>query len=126
MDERIQKILQESTRQPARPYSTFDFGRERDSDCVSTVVPEGQARQLVYAVRQRLPPGFVAFVGTTHWLGEETHRGSAEIVVGRGGSQFDILRLARSDAVSFDMDTDDLGNEGTTSNCGQHAERACY
>ena len=115
MDEQIVSILADAAPRrlfgrprPVRRYSTFDFGRERDNDCVSVVVPGRQAREIVYAVRKKLPPGLVAFVGTTRWLGDETHRGGAEIVVGRGTSQFDILRLARSDAINFDMETDDL------------------
>jgi hypothetical protein len=39
---------------------------------------------------------------------EETHDGKVEVVLGKGESQFDILRLARVEACNHDMDTEDL------------------
>ncbi len=92
----------------ARPYSTYDFGRERDEGCLSVVVPAGEAEALVWRLRDALGPGLVAFVGTSQWLGDETHEEGAEVAVGPGGSQLDILRLARSDAANYDMYTEDL------------------
>jgi uncharacterized protein DUF4253 len=100
-------LLKRLSGQNARPYSTFEFGRAKDSSCLSVVVPEDQARPLVFDIRKQLPSGLLAFVGTTRWLGDEKHEG-VEVVVGRGGSQFDILRLARSDACNYDMDTEDI------------------
>jgi hypothetical protein len=91
-----------------RPYSTYDFGRERDEGCLSVVVPEGEAGPLVSRLRRELEPGLVAFVGTNGWFGDERHDGRVEVVVGAGDSQFDILRLARSDAANYEMDTEDL------------------
>jgi hypothetical protein len=90
-----------------RPYSTCDFGRERDERCISAVLPERRASALLPVIRPELPPGTVAFLGTSRWLGEELHDG-VELVVGPGESQFDILRLARTDAVNYDMLTEDV------------------
>ena len=90
-----------------RPYSTHDFGRARDERCLSVVLPEVEARSLLPGLREALPPGSVAFIGTTQWLGDERHEG-ADLVVGPGASQFDIPRLARSNAANHDMDTEDL------------------
>src|SRR5207247_535691 len=90
-----------------RPYSTFDFGRERDPACISVVVRQGKAEALVRAVREALPSGLVAFIGTTNWLGEERHWG-VEVSVGEGRSQLDIVRLARTDACNCDLDTEDI------------------
>jgi hypothetical protein len=99
-------LLERATGQKARPYSTFEFGRAKDSSCVSVVVREDRAKTLLYDIRKQLLIGFLAFIGTTRWL-YERHKG-VEIAVGKGSSQFDILRLAKSDAVNFDMDTEDI------------------
>lgn len=101
-------LLERLSGQTPRPYSTFDFGRMREDRCVSVLVPEDRAQSLDFRVRQILPVGFVVFVGTTRWLGEERHEGQAEVVVGPGESQYDLLRLARSDACNYDMGTEDL------------------
>lgn len=99
--------LTQTTRLPIRSYSTFDFGRERDEANVSVVAPDNQAEALMLKLRPLLPPGLVAFAGTSRWLGHERHQG-VEVVIGKGQSQFDILRLARSNAANFDMETEDL------------------
>ena len=90
-----------------RPYSTYEFGRARDERCRSIVLPEARARSLLPGLRETLPSGSVAFIGTTQWLGDERHEG-VELVVGPGASQLDIPRLARSDAANYDMDTEAL------------------
>ncbi len=97
--------------QTPRPYFTFDFGQMKDERCFSVVVPEEKARPLVSSLRKQLPSGFVTFVGTTRWIGDEKHDGNAEVVVGKGESQFDILRLARADACNCGMDTEDLAKK---------------
>lgn len=90
-----------------RPYSTYDFGRARDERCASVIVPEGEAEALVFQVRDELDPGLVAFVGTSRWLGDEKHEG-VETVVGPGESQLDVVKLARSNAVNYDMETEEI------------------
>jgi hypothetical protein len=92
---------------PLRPYSTFDFGCERDERARSVIVDKDIAEDLLLRFRAELPAAFVAFLGTTSWLGNETHDG-VELVIAPGTSQFDIVRVARSDAVNYDMDTDAL------------------
>jgi Domain of unknown function (DUF4253) len=100
-------LLEQLSGQPVRKYSTYEFGRGKDFECLSVVVGKDETTDLVFKLRAALPPGFVAFVGTSQWLGDETHSG-VEVVVGRGDSQFDILRLARTDACNHDMGTEDL------------------
>lgn len=90
-----------------RPYSNYEFGRARDAQCRSVILPEEKAKASLPGLREDLPCGLVAFIGTTWWLGVERNDG-VEIVVGPGTSQFDILRLARSAAGNYDMDTEDL------------------
>lgn len=91
-----------------RNYSTRDFGRDRYPEARSVIVPKARARQVLQALRSELGPGLIAFIGTTQWLGDEKHEDGEEVVVANGDSQFDILRVARSDAVNYDMVTDDL------------------
>ena len=87
---------------------TFDFGRERDPRALSVVVPGTDGVDLVHRLRPAVPAGWVVFVGTDQWLGDEQHKDSVEVVVGPGSDQFDILRLARSDAINYGMGTEDL------------------
>jgi hypothetical protein len=107
MPQALVEILRKHAGSDVRRYSTYDFGRERDVRSISAVVAEPRSRAVLMLVRSFLPPGFVAFIGTTQWLGDEKHDG-VEIVVGPGRDQFDILRLAHSDAVNYDMTTESL------------------
>jgi hypothetical protein len=100
--------LSEISNAPVRDYSTRDFGRDRNLEARSVVVPARRSRQILQRIRGELAPGIVAFVGTTRWLGDEQHPGGEEIVIADGSSQFDILRVAQSDAVNYGMVTEDL------------------
>jgi hypothetical protein len=101
-------LLTRTAKQPLRAYSTFDFGRQRDESARSVVVPSEVAEQILHEVRTGLPAGMIAFIGTRNWLGDETHSDQVEIVVAPGKDQFDILRVARSNALNYDMETEDL------------------
>jgi len=92
---------------PLRGFSTYDFGRNRDPGARSVVVPHDQSTRIVAEMREQLGPNLICFVGTTRWLGDEQHEGD-EVVVANGTSQFDILRVARSDAINYEMETEDL------------------
>jgi hypothetical protein len=104
----VGRRLSKLTGQPLRAYSTFDFGRSRDNTARSVIVPKDTAEEYLFKIREDLPSGVIAFIGTTNWLGDERHKGGAELVVAEGATQFDILRVARSDAVNFNMGTEDL------------------
>lgn len=90
-----------------RHYSTRDFGRDQYSGARSVVVKPELAETLLRDLRGRLGPGLVAFIGTTNSLAAPSSVG-AEIVIGKGTSQFDVLRIAASDAVNHGMGTEDL------------------
>ncbi len=107
MNPDVLALLERLSGQKARPYSTFDFGRAKDTSCLSVVLPEERAKPLLFDIRKQLPPRFLAFIGTSQWLGDERPSG-VEVAIGRGDSQFDILRLARSDACNCNMGTDDI------------------
>jgi len=89
-------------------YATYDFGRVRDESVSMVLVPEAQALSLQYKLALTLPHGWRCFIGSTRWLGDEKHDGMAELVVCKATSQFDCLRIARTDAVNHDLDTDDI------------------
>lgn len=91
-----------------RPYSTFDFGRDKDPLARSLLVANKAGERLLKAVREQLPGSFIAFLGTSRWLGSEKHDGKSELVLASRADQFDILRVARSDAVNYDMYAEDL------------------
>jgi hypothetical protein len=103
--EQARAWLAVNTRRKPRAFSTFDFGRDQDRTNVSVVVPARKAGALLAKLRQHLDVGLVAFIGTGRWLGKEQHRG-VELVVAPGRSQMDILRVARTDAVNYGMETE--------------------
>lgn len=101
-------MIEKLTGEPARDYMTYDFGREKDDSAVSVVVGEDRAIELVSLLREKLPDEAIVFVGTDRWLGDEDHGDKVEVVIAAGRNQYDILRLARTDAVNYGMLTEDL------------------
>lgn len=91
-----------------RRYATFDFGRARDESVSMVLVPEQDSLSLQYKLARALPPDWRCYVGSTRWLGEEKHDGKAELVAIKSDSQFDCLRIARTDAINHDMETEDV------------------
>ena len=87
-----------------RPYSTRDFGREQFSGAISVLVSEEKAEKILLAVRKELPPGFVAFIGTTRSLTTPPAVG-VELVIGRGTGPLDVLDVAQTDAINYGMTT---------------------
>jgi len=95
-DEEVSELLAELAGVNVRPYSTFEFGEVEDSRCVSVMVSPARAARLVDELRERLGKGWVVFVGTRG--AEDQRNAPAEVVIGPGGTQFDIVRLARTTA----------------------------
>ncbi len=102
------RVLAELSNCSVRAFSTRNFGRQQYLDARSVVVPQERSRLVLSDVRSALDVKQIAFIGTTRWLGDEKHPNAAEIVIAIGDSQMDILRVAQSDAVNHDKDTDDL------------------
>lgn len=94
-------------RRPARAFATRDFGREQNAVARSVVVREDVAPGLVERMRHEIGPGLLVFIGCTRSLADPPDTGS-EVVVALGNDQFDILRIAQSDAVNYDMETEEL------------------
>lgn len=93
--------------QSVRPYSTRDFGREEYPAARSIIVAAQAAPVVLKKIRAMLGPHLVAFIGTERNLADNAQKG-VEIVVGIGNNQFDILRIAASDAINYGMETGDL------------------
>ncbi len=58
MTSAVAALLERQSGKKVRPYSTFDFGRQKDPNCLSVVVAEDRARPLVRGIRKELPSGF--------------------------------------------------------------------
>ena len=105
-DQAVSRLSQLSGK-PIRPYATRDFGRDQNMDARSVVVSAENATRLLTELRRNLGPGVLAFIGCTRSLAQGAEKGS-EVVVATGANQFDMFRVAQSDAVNYDMDTEDL------------------
>lgn len=98
------RILFQESGAPVRSYMTFESGEEQDTSARSVLLPDKEFEQeLLLRVRSKLGPGMVAFFGT---IKEKTPRNwQVELVVARGVDQFEILRLARTNAVIYGLNT---------------------
>ena len=76
-------------------YHHYDFGRAKDERTVSVRMERRQADALVRRLRDQLPPGWVAFRGTSRF-DPETGMSGVEVVVGPGTDNRHILRLAHT------------------------------
>jgi hypothetical protein len=105
--ERASALLNSVSGASVRPYSTRDFGREKFAGAISVLIDPTKAEGMLAALRKELPAGFVAFIGTTQSLTKPAAAG-AELVIGRGSGPIDILHIAQTDAVNYDMSNSDL------------------
>jgi hypothetical protein len=92
---------------PIREFCTRDFGREEYRDAYSIIVEQSETKELLGKVRSHLGPRLIAFIGAKTKFSASNEDG-AEIVVALGSTQFDILRVAASDAVNYGMGTEEL------------------
>ncbi|MDR6226819.1 DUF4253 domain-containing protein [Desmospora profundinema] len=109
----LRQLLQESVEVDVRPFFTVDFGRVPDESGLSLLLDKEEAEAGLTALRSVLPPGTLAFIGSTKWLDHtgDDREGMAELVLSPGEDQWDILRTARTNATNYEMDTDDVIRE---------------
>lgn len=93
---------------PLRPFHTVDFGRQKVSGTYSVLVQEAGAVQRIGRVRARITPGFIVFMGSSRFLDGPGVQGMVELVAARGDSQFDALRVARTEPVNHGLSTEDV------------------
>lgn len=102
-----QALLAAVAKSDVRDFWTNDFGRAKRTGGHSVIVPVESAQKLLESIRGQVPSGYVAFIGTTHNIDDPTIKG-AELVMAPGQDQFDIVRLAATDAVNHGMTTDQI------------------
>ena len=100
------RALEKLAGSPPRPFMTFDFGRRKFPQAQSVLTDEDSARGWVDALQERLDGELVAFIGTTR--SQEEGEQGVEVVVARGETPLDILRLAQTDAANYDLSTEDI------------------
>src|SRR5436190_2370998 len=88
MTTNLTKLMERLSGSKVCPYSTYDYGRAKDPNNYSVILTHEQASKFLDDLRPSLPAGFVAFLGTRRWYGDEQHAGT-EVSVGTGNSQFD-------------------------------------
>ena len=85
-----------------RAFSTQDFGRAKYHGALSVLIPEENSQKELYRLREKLPEGILAFIGTTRNLSGEDVEG-VELVVIESTDKFDILRTSLSDGTNYDI-----------------------
>jgi hypothetical protein len=100
----IVRVVGEVSGAAVRPYATYELGRGRNPVAMSVIVPRGDAddldepaTRLVRRLRERLPPGWLAYRSTDHWSSDDESHDGVEVAVAPVRSQYDILRHARTD-----------------------------
>ena len=102
-----ERSLAEVSGETVRGFWTQDFGRQKRTGGYSVLIPEDSAKTVLLKLRAVLPPGYVAFVGTTRNLDDPSVKG-VELVLARGNDQFDIVRLAATDGTNYAISTEDI------------------
>jgi len=106
IDEAVAELAK-MTGQPARNFSTYDYGRRQDERCRSVIVrSEEDASLYPPKLRPKLPLGLISYVGTSEWRDGSDHEDGTEVVIGPGADQFDYMRLARTKGRSTGVDTE--------------------
>ena len=99
-----------------RNFMTVDFGRKEKTapDTYSLIIENKKLEEFIEDTREIIEPDFAIFIGTTNFLApindKDIKKGVpySEVVISKVDSWKDILRLAESNAVNFDMETEDL------------------
>lgn len=98
----VASLLEEQFGVSSRPYSTQDFGRAKYYGAVSVIIPEEDHKNSLLQIRDKLPKGVIAYIGTTRNLSDEKVEG-VELVALISDDKFDILRASKSDGINYDI-----------------------
>ncbi|MGE3755819.1 MAG: DUF4253 domain-containing protein [Planctomycetota bacterium] len=102
----IVALLEKHTGIVPRAFSTWEFGRAKDSECASVILDsDDDANAALGNIRGDLPKGWVAFLGSRRWLDNPDLDG-VELVVAPGNGWADMLRAARLDPVNSGLSTE--------------------
>jgi len=149
-------ILAKVTGQKVLQQGYLDFGRKPQPETICVVYQSAYLRRTDFGgakamlqlsrkanadlrrLRSVLPPGFVAFIGTNRFLHsgwsrkgqglEEVQIARLELAAGPGTSQFDIVKLAGTEPVNYDMSTADVieGLRAVDRYVGINISQACF
>ncbi len=103
----VKGLLKQVTGGNIKDYMHVDFGRQKKPGVQSVLIAEDKSLSFLVKVRQKLPQGFAAFLGTDQWLGDDRFDG-VELIVVETRDQLDFLRWAESDGINYDLDTEDI------------------
>lgn len=90
---------------PVRDFSTQDFGRDKFEGAMSIIIPEQGHKNYLLKVRDKLPTGFIAFIGTTT-NSVDAEIQEVEMVVIETNDQIDILKVAQTHGLNYDITND--------------------
>jgi len=96
----IKSLLENELKVEVRPYSTTDFGRDRNFNAISFITPEKGSKLALIVVRDLIPDDYLAFIGTTRNFSKDTIDG-VEIVIIKSKDKLDILRTSKSDGINY-------------------------
>jgi len=98
----IKSLVENELKVDVRPYSTTDFGRDKNTNSFSFITSEKGSELVLKVVRDAIPDDYLAFIGTTRNLSKDDVNG-VEIVIIKSSDKFDILRTAKSDGINYDI-----------------------
>ncbi len=108
------RLLKRLGRGEVRPWFSVESGESRNTTGISLLLPREQAENLLGRIRGKISPGIVVFLSASG-AGDVNTEAEAlpvedvvEFIAAPGEDIFDILRLARTSAPNFGMNTEDL------------------
>ena len=110
------KEVEKITGKELRDFMTVDFGRgeKKVPDTYSVVVENKHLYDFFEDITFALGSGYSVFIGTTNFLApindKDIKKGKrySELVITKKTTWDNILRMAESDAINYDFDTEDL------------------
>ncbi len=102
-DEVARVPLEALSSHPVREYSRFNFGRSHLDRTLSTLVAASEARSALESIRNGLPAGHVAWIGTVRDLGDEVVADHVELVVAVGTQPTTPIVVSHVDPVNYGM-----------------------
>lgn len=115
MDNKLMKV-EKLTGKKLRDFITTDFGREekKEKETYSTVLNNDKLNNIVDEIEDILGDEYSCFIGTTNFLAPindiniKEEEENSELIITKLKTWQDMIRLAESDAVNYNMETEDL------------------
>ena len=78
---KAKELLETSFNTPIRPFATQDFGRSKVASAISVIIPEQDHKQALFTLREKLPDGVIAYIGTTRNLSADSIQGVELVII---------------------------------------------